>query len=166
VLVGDFEDGEGCAAAGGIQGDAIAFFCLHEGATERGDPTDVLALEIDFVGTYDADDTLCAFGVGVTDGGTEEDAGGGLAGSGGFGVDDDGGFNALHEEAEAGIDLTEAALAVLVVCIFAAIAIAGGPGDDGCDGRALAGEEEVVFVFETGESAGGDVVFEGGGGGV
>ena len=99
----------------------------------------MLAFEIDFVGTDDADDTLCAFGVGITDGGTEEDARGGLAGSGGFGVDDDGGFDALHEKAQTGIDLTEAAFAVLIVCIFAAIAVAGGPGDDGCYGGALAG---------------------------
>ncbi len=90
----------------------------------------------------------------------------GLAGSGSFGVYHDGGFDSLHEEAEAGIDLTQAALAILIAGVFAAIAVAGGPDGYRSDGRAFSGEEEVVFVSEALEAARSDVVFEWSGRGV
>lgn len=166
VLVGDFEDGEVSGAAGGLEDDAIAFGGFDERATEWGNVTDVVALEVDFIGTDDADGAFDAIGIGIANGGTEEDFFRRGTGPGGFGVNHDGGFDALHEEAEAGVDLAEAALAVLVVGVFAAIAVAGGPGDDFLDGGAFASEEEVVFGFETGEASGGDVVFERSGGGV
>jgi hypothetical protein len=166
VLVGDFLNGEVGSAGGCIENDEVAFFGLDQGAAERGDPTDVIAVEIDFVGADDAYDSLVSFGIGIAHGGSKEDTGCGLARSGSFGVYDDGGFNSLHKEAQAGIDLTEAALAVLVVCVFAAIAVAGSPGDYGLNGRTFSGQEKVVFVFEAREATRCYVVLDRGAGGV
>ena len=166
VLVGDFLNGEVGSAGGCIEDDEVAFFGLNQGAAERGDPTDVIAIELDFVGADDAYDSLVSLCIGIADCGSEEDAGCGLAGSGSFGVYDDGGFNSLHEKAKAGIDLTEAALAVLVVCVFAAIAVAGSPGDYGFNGRTFSGQEKMVFVFEAREATRRYVVLDRRAGGV
>lgn len=101
ALVTDFEDGEGFGAAGRVKDDLVVLRGFHQGATEGGGPADVVAVEVDFIGADDADDSLDAGGIGIADGGSEEGPGRAQAGSGSFGIDDLGGFDALGEEANA-----------------------------------------------------------------
>jgi hypothetical protein len=127
AFVADFEDGEGFGAARGMEKDFVVLGRSHEGAAEGRGPTDVVAVEVYFIGADDAYYTLCAGGVGIAYGSSEEGFGGALTGSGSFGVNHLRGFDSIGEKTNAAIDLAKAALAVLVVGVFTAIAIAGSP---------------------------------------
>lgn len=139
AFVADFEDGEGFGAARGMEKDFVVLGRSHEGAAEGRGPADVVAVEIDFIGADDADCALCAGGVGIAHGSSEEGFGSALTGSGSFGVNHLRGFNSLGEKTNAAIDLAKAPLAVLIVGVLTAIAIAGSPGNDFDDGGAILG---------------------------
>ena len=72
---------------------------------------------------------LVPSGVGVAHGGSEEDARGRPAASRHFRVHHFRRIDPLREKANSTIDLTEPAFAVLIVRVFAAIAVTRGPGD-------------------------------------
>ena len=105
---------------------------------------------------------VAAGGVGVADRGAEEDMRRRASGSRGFRVDDFRGVDALGEKADAPVDLAEPPLAVLIVGVFAAIAVAGGPGDHSGHRAPFPGEEKAPLVDQPLEAGRRDVVLEAG----
>src|SRR5260370_32022637 len=71
-----------------------------------------------------------------------------LSGSGSFRVHHFSGFDSLGEKANPPIDLPQPPLAVLIVGVFTAIAVAGGPRHHLRHGRAFPGEQKPVLIFE------------------
>lgn len=133
---------------------------LHQRIGDGRAPTDVAAVEVYLVNAYDRDDLLVAGGVFVIDGSAEIDARGGRCGTPSSGIDDNGRVDTFRQKANSRIDLIQAPLTVEVVGVFTSVAVAGSPSDDFDDGGALATQEERVFVFESLQPGGGDVVFK------
>ena len=158
AFVSYFEHGQDFGAAWRLQHDFITLGCLHERAAEGGSVTDMVAVEIDFVGADDAGHTLGPGGIRIVHGGSEECFTRTLSGSRSLRIDDFGGFDAPGQEADSPIDLPQSPLAVLVVGIFTAIAIACRPCDDFDDGRAIFREQEMTLGFQALKAAGRDVV--------
>ena len=148
-------------AARRVEDDAIAGSRLHQRGGEWRQPADVMAIQIDLVAADDTHRSLGSSGRGVAHCGSEEDLGRGAPGSGRCRVDHERRVDAFREKANATIDLSQAPFVVLVVGVFAAVAVAGGPGDDLCDGRTLSGEQKPQLVFQPLQTARGDVVFDG-----
>src|ERR1700761_3132578 len=69
-------------------------------------------------------------------------------------------FGSLGQKTSPPIDLPQPPLAVLIVGVFAAIAVAGGPRHHFRDGGAFAGEQKLELVFEAPQPARRDVVLE------
>src|SRR4029077_2133867 len=66
----------------------------------------------------------------------------------------------LGEKANPPIDLPQPPLAVPIVCVITAIAVAGGPRHHLRHGRAFAGEQKPVLIFEALQPARRDVVLD------
>ena len=75
-------------------------------------------------------------------------------------VDDFGGVDALRQEADARIDLTQPPLAVEIIRVLAAVTIAGGPRYDLSHRRPFPVHQEPVLVFQALEPCGRDVVLQ------
>ena len=71
-----------------------------------------------------------------------------------------GGVDSLRQKADPPIDLAQSSFAVLVVGVFAAIAVARRPGHHLCYRRPFSGEQEPVLIFEPLQAARGDVVLD------
>src|SRR5580692_24842 len=112
-----------------LEYNAVARCRLQQRAPQRRDPTDVVTVEIDFVGAHDAHHSLYSHSVGIAHGGAEECSGGRLPRSRSFRVHHFGSFDPLPEEANPPIDLPQAPLAVLIVGVFTPIAVTGSPLD-------------------------------------
>src|SRR4051794_18865585 len=67
-LVRHLQDEQVFCAAGRMESYAVARGRLHQRASERRHPTDVVAIEIDFVGTHDAHYSFRSFGIGIAHG--------------------------------------------------------------------------------------------------
>src|SRR6266851_3099071 len=118
-------------------------------ARPRGDTTtDVVAVEIDLVGAYDAHHSLRSRGIGIAHGRPEECPVRRLPRSRSFRVHDFRGFDSLREKANPPIDLPQPPLAVLIVGVFTAIAVAGSPRHHLRHGRAFPGEQKPVLILE------------------
>src|SRR5581483_4952804 len=108
----------------------------------------MVAGEIDLVSTHDADHALRPAGTRIAHGRPEECPSLGLPRSRRFRVHHLRSFDSLCKKANPPIDLPQAALAVPVVGIIAAIAIAGGPSHDLRHSRAFPREQKTMLIFE------------------
>ena len=133
---------------------------LRQRAPQRGHPTDVVAVEIDLVGAYDAHHSLRSRGIGVAHGRSEECLRRRLPRSRSFRVHHFRGFDSLGEKANPPIDLPQPPLAVAVVGVVTAIAVAGSLRHHLRHRRAFAGEQKPVLLFEALEPAGRYVVLD------
>jgi len=129
AFVTHLENLQWLGAPGRVKNDLIARPGLHQRAREGRDPADVVAIEIDLVEADDAHDALGSRGIGVAHGCPEEDPRRRPSASGRFRVDHLGGIDPLREKPDATIDFTKPPFAVLIVRVFAAIAVAGCPRD-------------------------------------
>src|SRR5262249_7158625 len=106
-------------AGGRAHLDDVASEGAHERSRDGRDPADMTAAGIDLVDAHDLDRALLALGVGVGDGGAEED----LVGLGPLGgIDHLRALQPLAEEADAPVDLAQPLLAVEIVAILRAVA--------------------------------------------
>ena len=119
-------------------------------------------MQIDFVDADDADHPLGSGGVGVADGRAEEDVRRGAPASRGFRVHHFRAVDALGQEANPPIDLAQPSLAVLIVRVFAAIAVGRRPGHHLRHRRPFPGEQEPVLVPQPLQARRRDVVLDGG----
>ena len=142
------------------QDDAIARARLHQRARQRRHPTDVAAVQIDFVDADDADDVFVAGGVLVGDGRAEEHARGRRSRPRRGRIDDFGRVDAFRQKADPRVDLAQPPFAVEVVGVLAAVAVAGGPGHDLRHRRPFPVHQEPVFVFQALQPCGRDVVLQ------
>ena len=110
----------------------------------------------------DAHDPLRSSRVGVAHGRSEEDVRRRPPTSRGFRVYDFRGIDPFREKANPPIDLAQPPFAVLIVGVFAAIAVARRPGHDLSHRRPFPGEQKPVLVFESLQPARCDVVFDSG----
>src|SRR5262249_9205501 len=78
--------------------------------------------------------------------------------SGSFRVHDFGGFDSLREKADPPIDLSQPPLAVVIVGVFATIAVTGSPRYHLRHRRAFSRDQKPVLIFEALQPAGRDVV--------
>lgn len=153
ALVADIDDREVFSSARCTEHHAVAWTGFHQRPRQRRHPTDVMTLEVDFVGADDADLPFRAGIGGVVNRGAEEHARGGRPASRCVRIDNLRIVDALREEADAAIDLAQAALAVLVVGVLAAIAVARGPRHEFRHRRPLTGEQEAVLVLDVTKDA-------------
>ena len=70
------------------------------------------------------------------------------------------GFDSLREKPNPRIDLPQPPLAILIVGVFAAIAVAGSPRDHFHYGGTFPGEQKAVLILEAFEAARRDVVLD------
>jgi hypothetical protein len=113
----------------------------------------VVAVEIDLVGAHDAHHSLRSHGIGIAHGRSEEYPRRRLPRSRSFQVHHFRDFDSLREKANPPIDLPQSPLAVLILGVFAAIAVAGSPRHHLHHGRAFPGEQKPVLTFEALEAA-------------
>src|SRR5579863_4008426 len=123
ALVTNIQYGELFCAARQLQDYAVPRRRLHQRTCQRRHPTDVVAVEIDFVCAHDAHHSLRARGIGIAYGRSEECPLRRLSRSRSFRIHDLRGFDSLGEKANPPIDLPQPPLAVLIVGVFAAIAV-------------------------------------------
>src|SRR6202021_212274 len=121
---------------------------LHQRAPQRRHPTDVVAVEIDFVCANDAHHSLRSRVIGIANGRSKECPRRCLPRSRSFRVHHFRGFDSLREKANPPIDLPQPPLAVLIVGVFTAITVAGSPRHHLRHGRAFPGEHKPVLIFE------------------
>src|SRR5688572_14304478 len=158
LLVANLEDFQFLGSTRRPKDHCVALAGLHQRVGERRHPADIAAIQVQFVR---ADNTNFAFGAGFVrqaHGCTEENLRCRAAGSWCRGIDDLGSVDAPSEEANPPVDLAEPLLTVVVVRVFAAIAIAGRPGDHLGDGRAFPGEEKLELGSQPLEASRRDVV--------
>ena len=160
ALVTDFQHSQVFCAARQLKDYAVARGRLHQRARQRRHPTDVVALEIDFVCAHDAHRSLCSRGIGIADRGSKECSGRRLPRPSSLRVHHLRGFDSLGEKANAPIDLPQPPLAILVVGVLTAIAVAGSPGHHLGHGRAFPAEQKPVLIFEALQPARRDVVLD------
>src|SRR5947209_9644289 len=153
ALVAHFKHGQVFCAARGVENYAIARCRLHQRAPQRRHPTDVVAVEIDLVGAYDAHHSLRSRGIRIAHGRSEECHGRRLPRSRSFRVNYFRRFDLLRKKANPPIDLAQAPLAVLIVGVFTAIAVARSPRHHLRHGRAFPGDQKPVLIFEALQSA-------------
>src|ERR1700727_1366540 len=125
----------------------------------------MVALEIDFVCAHDAHHSLHPRGIGIAHGRPEECPRRRLprsffSRSGSFRVHHLRGFDSLSKKANPPIDLPQPPLAVLIVGVFTAITVAGGPRHHLRHRRAFPGEQKPVLIFEALQPARRDVVLD------
>ena len=108
----------------------------------------------------DAHHPLRSRGVGVAHGRSEEDPRRRPPRSRGFRVHDFRGIDSLREKANPPIDLAQPPLAVLIVGVFAAIAVARRPRHHLRHRRPFPGEQKPVLVLEPLQAARRDVVLD------
>src|ERR1700683_4977561 len=140
----DVEDLEVFGLRWGAQDDAVARARLHERARQRRPPADVAPVQVHLVDADNAEDVFVADGVLVGDGRPEEHARRCRSRPRRCRVNDFGRVDPFRQEANAGIDVTQPALAVEVVGVLAAVAVAGGPRDDLRHRRPLPVHQEPV----------------------
>ena len=133
---------------------------LRERAGQRRHPTDVAAVQIDFVEADDAHHPHCSGGVGVAHGRTEEHLLRGPSGPRGFRVHHFLGTDAPAEKAEPPVDLAQPLLAVLIVRVLAAVPVARRPGHHRCHRRPFLEQEKPVLVLEPRQSDRCDLVLD------
>ena len=160
ALVRNIQDVQVFDAAGRAKDDAIARARLHQRARQRRHPADVVQLKVDLVGADDADGAFDSRGIAVAHGRAEEDLRRCPPGSRTFRIDHFRGVDAFGEKANAPIDLAEPPFSVLVVGVFAAIAVARGPRDDLRHRRPFLGQQKAVLVLEPLQAARRDVVLD------
>jgi hypothetical protein len=97
----------------------------------------------------DAHHSLHSRGIGIVHRCAEECPRGRLPRSRSFRVHDFRGFNSLPEKANPPIDLPQPPLAVLIVGVFAPIAVTGSPRHHPRHGRAFPGEQKPELILET-----------------
>src|SRR5580704_4933380 len=153
ALVIHFQHGQVCCTVRCLENYAIARCRLHQRASQRRHPTDVVAVEIDLVGAHNAHHSLRSRGIGIAHGRSEECPCRRLPRSRSFWVNYFRVLDSLCQKANPPIDLPQPPLAVLVVSVFTAIAIARGPGHHLCHGRAFSGEQKPVLIFEALQAA-------------
>src|SRR5205809_4719879 len=120
ALVAHFKHGQVFCAARGVENHAIARCRLHQRAPQRRHPTDVVAVEIDLVGAYDAHHSLRSRGIRIAHGRSEECPSRRLPRSRSFRVNHLRSLDSLREKANPPIDLAQPPLAVLIVGVFTA----------------------------------------------
>src|SRR4051812_37599954 len=128
--------------------NAVARCRLQQRAPQRRHPTNVVALEIDFVGTHDAHHSLRSRGIGIAHGRAEECSRGRLPRSRSFRVHHFRSFDSLPEKANPPIDLPQPPLAVLIVGVFTPIAVTGSPLHHLRHGRAFPAKQKPVLIVE------------------
>src|SRR6266568_71359 len=148
ALVTHFQHGQVFCTARCLENYAVARCRLHQRAPQRRHPTDVVAVEIDLVGAYDAHHSLRSRGIRIAHGRSEECPRRRLPRSRSFRVHHFRGFDSFREKANPPIDLPQPPLAVLIVGVFTAIAVAGSPRHHLRHGRAFPGEQKPVLIFE------------------
>src|SRR5207248_2786446 len=153
ALVTHFQHGQVFCAARSLENYAIARSRLYQRASQRRHPTDVVAVEIDLVGAYDAHHSLRSRSVGIAHGRSEECHRRRLPRSRSSRVNYFRGFDLLREKANSPIDLAQAPLAVLIVSVFTAIAVARSPRHHLRHGRAFPGDQKPVLIFEALQAA-------------
>ncbi len=131
-----------------LEYNAVARCRLQQRAAQRRHPTDVVALEIDFVGSNDAHHPLHSGGIGIAHGRAEKYSRGRLPRSRSFRVHHFRRFDSLPEKAEPAIDLAQPTLAVLIVGVFTAIAVTGSPRHYLRHGRAFPAQQKPVLILE------------------
>ena len=139
---------------------AVAWSGLHQRARQRRHPADVVAIQIDLVEADDAHHPLRSSGVGVAHGRPEEDLRRRPPASRGFRVHHFRGIDSLGEKANPPIDLAQPPFAVLIVGVFAAIAVARRPGHHLGHRRPFPGEQKPQLVSESLQAARCDVVLD------
>src|SRR5580698_1255410 len=160
ALVTHVQHGQVFRAARQLKDYAVTRCRLHQRATQRRHPTDVVAVEIDFVGANDAHHSRYSRGIGIAHGRSEECPRRRLPRSRNFRIHHFRGFDSLREKANPPIDLPQPSLAVLIVGVFTAIAVAGGPRHYLRHGRAFPGEQKPVLIFQALEAAPRNVVLD------
>src|SRR6266550_8800514 len=123
-----------------VKDHPVAWSGLHQRARQWRHPADVVSVQIDLVEADDAHDPLRSSGVGVAHGRPEEDLRRRPPTSRGFRVHDFRGVDSFGEKANPSIDLAQPPFVVLIVRVFAAIAVARRPGHHLCYRRPLPGE--------------------------
>jgi hypothetical protein len=132
-----------------VKDHLVAGSRLHQRVSERRYPADVIAIEINFVGADDADDSFRSSGIGVANSRPKENVRRRTALPRGSRVHDLGSINPFGEKANAPIDLAQPSLSVLVVGVLTAIAVARGPGDNLRDRWAFSRQQEAQLVSQT-----------------
>src|ERR1700674_2219359 len=148
ALVTHFQHGQVFCAARQLKDYAVTRCRLHQRAPQRRHPTDVVAVEINLVGSHDAHHSRYSRGIGIAHGRSEECPRRRLPRSRSFRVHHFRGFDSLGEKANPPIDLPQPPLAVLIVGVFTAIAVAGSPRHHLRYGRAFPGEQKPVLILE------------------
>jgi len=108
ALVTHFEDHQLFSAAGRFEDNAVPCRRLEQRPPQRGDPTDVVAVQIHLVGAHDAHHSFRACGIGESDGRPEESSRRRQPRSRAFRVHQFRGFDSLCEKVNPPIDLTQA----------------------------------------------------------
>jgi len=148
AFITHFQNHQVFSAARGFESNAVPCCRLEQRAPQRRHPTDVVAVEIDLVGAYDAHHSLRSRGIGIAYGRSEECPRRRLPRSGALRVHHFRGFDSLREKANPPIDLPQPPLAVLIVGVFTAIAVAGSSRHHLRHGRAFPGEQKPVLILE------------------
>src|SRR5271169_1220919 len=115
----------------------------------------MVAVEIDLVGAHDAYHSRYSRGIGIAHGRSEEcpRLRPCLSRSRSFRVHHFRGFDSLSEKTNPPIDLPQPPLAVLIVGVFTAIAVTGGPRHHLRHGPAFPCEQKPVLIFEALQTA-------------
>jgi hypothetical protein len=158
AVVSHFQDSQTFSAARRFKNNFVPFCRSHQGSPKGGCPTNVIALEIDFIRADYARHSLCACGVQIAHGGSKERLYGPLPCSGSFRIYYFCYFDSLRQKANPSIDLPQPSLTVLVVGVLTAIAIARSPGHHLHHGRAILVEQEEALISEALQSAWSDVI--------
>ncbi len=161
ALVTHLQHGQGFCPARQLKDYAVTRCRLHQRAPERGHPTYVVAVEINFVGAHNAHQSLRSRGIGIAHGRAEKCFRRCGPCSRSFRVHHFRGLDSLGEKANPAINLAQPPLAVLIVGVFTAIAIAGCPRHNFRYRRTFPGEQKPVLIFEALEPARCDVVLDG-----
>src|SRR6185312_1354584 len=141
-----------------MQDHAVTLCRLHQRTSNGRHKTDVVALEIDFVGAHDAHHPFIPCSIGVMHSRAKEHPLRSLSCSWSFRVHHLSGFDSFTKKANAPIDLPQPPLAVLIVGVLAAVAIAGSPRHDLYYCRAVLGKQKPVLILEALQPARSDVV--------
>src|SRR6476661_4122455 len=160
ALVTHFQHGQVFCTARQLKDYVVTRCRLHQRAPQRRHPTDVVAVEIDLVGAYDAHHSLRSRGIGIAHGRPEECPRLRPPRSRSFRVHHFRGLDSLREKTNPPIDLPQPPLAVPIVGVVTAIAIAGSPRHHLRYGGAFPGEQKPELIFEALEPAPGDVVLD------
>src|SRR6266478_6329052 len=153
ALVTHFHHVQVFCTARRLEDYAVARCRLHQRAPQRRHPTDVVTVEIDFVGAHDAHHSLHSHGIGIAHGRAEECSRGRLPLSRSFRVHHFRSFDSLPEKANPPINLAQPPLAALIVGVFTAIAVTGSPRHYLRHRRAFPAKQKPVLILEALQSA-------------